>query len=317
MDGPAVTGPRVLLLESVHPDAHAELSARAVVHEAPAPDAQLNGLEDVRAIVTRGRGRVNDALLAGCPALEVVARAGVGLDNVDLEAAARRGVTVLNVPDALTETVAEHALALALAARRQVVASANDARGGRWEERARFSGEMVAGARTTVIGLGAIGARAAALLRAVGADVTTWSRTPREDENFEPDLARALDGADVVSLHVALTEETRGLLGAPLLERLAPGATVVNTARPAVVDRAAMLAALESGRVGAYAVDGFEPEPPAPSDPLLAHPGVIATPHVAALTRATYRDLCLATVRGVLAVLDGEEPSGGAQRVRS
>ena len=116
MDGPAVTGPRVLLLESVHPDAHAELTARAEAHEAPAPDAELHDLEDVRAIVTRGRGRVNDALLAGCPALEVVARAGVGLDNVDLEAAARRGVTVLNVPDALTETVAEHALAQPAAA---------------------------------------------------------------------------------------------------------------------------------------------------------------------------------------------------------
>ena len=90
-----MTGPRVLLLESVHSDAHAELSARAVIHEAPAPDAELDGLEDVRAIVTRGRGRVNDALLARCPALEVVARAGVGLDNVDLEAAARRGVSEL------------------------------------------------------------------------------------------------------------------------------------------------------------------------------------------------------------------------------
>ncbi len=312
-----MTGPRVLLLESVHPDAHAELSASADTCLAPSPDADLPGLEDVRAIITRGRGRANDALFARCPALEVVARAGVGLDNVDLEAAARRGVAVLNVPDALTETVAEHALTLALAARRQVVMSANDARGGRWEERASYSGEMIAGTRTTVVGLGAIGARAAALLRAIGAEVTTWSRTHREDAGFEPDLARALDGADVVSLHVALTDETRGLLDAPLLQRLAPGATIVNTARPAVVRQADVLAALESGRVGAYAVDGFEPEPPDPADPLLAHPGVIVTPHVAALTRTTYRDLCLATVRGVLAVLGGEEPSGGAQRVRS
>lgn len=311
-----MSAPRVLLLESVHPDARAELAEGAAVDEAPAPDAELTELETVRAIITRGRGQVNDALLARCPALEVVARAGVGLDNVELEACARRGVTVLNVPDALTETVAEHALALALAGRRQVVASANDARGGRWEERSQYSGEMVAGARATVLGLGAIGGRTAGLLRAVGAQVTTWNRSAREDEGFEAHLERAVDGADILSVHVALTNDTRGLVGADLLARLAPGATVVNTARPAVVDHPAMLAALETGRIGSYAVDGFEPEPPDPADPLLAHPSVIVTPHVAALTRATYRDLCLATVRGVLEVLAGGEPTSGARRVR-
>ena len=241
-------------------------------------------------------------------ALEVVAR-GVGLDGVDLEAAARRGVTVSTSPRLWT--VAGHALALALAARRG--RPARTTRAGRWEERARYSGEMIAGARTAVVGLGAIGARTA-LLRAVGADVRPGA-APARGRELRTDLARALDGADMVSLHGAHRRDPRpARRAAP--RRLAPGATVVNTARPAVVDRAAMLAALESGRVGAYAVDGFEPEPPDPSDPLLAHPGVIATPHVAALTRTTYRDLCLATVRGVLAVLDGDEPSGGAQRVQ-
>ena len=220
MDGPAVTGPRVLLLESVHSDAHAELSARAVIHEAPAPDAELDGLEDVRAIVACGRRRRTTRCSRGVPRSRSSRARGVGLDNVDLEAAARRGVTVLNVPDALTETVAEHALALALAP--PVVSSANDARGGRWEERARYSGEMIAGARTAVVGLGAIGARTAALLRAVGADVTTWSRARARTRASNPTSPAPSTAPTWSRLHVALTDETRGLLDAPLLERLAP-----------------------------------------------------------------------------------------------
>lgn len=308
--------PVILLLEPLHADARAELGGAATLIEADAPDAELGDVATVEAIVTRGRGRVDGALLERCPALRVVARAGVGLDNVDLEAAAARGVVVLNVPDALTETVAEHALALALAARREVVASARDAREGRWENRAHYAGESLAGARATVVGLGAIGARTAALLRAVGAHVTCWSRSARDEPGFEPDLERALDGAEVVSLHVALTDATRGMIDAARIARLAPGAALVNTARPAIVDREAILAALDEGRVGAYAVDGFEPEPPDPADALLVHPRAIVTPHVAALTQATFRDLCLSTARGVLDVLAGRDPTGGARRAQ-
>lgn len=311
-----MTAPRILLLEPLHDDARAVLADAAGLVEAAAPEADLGGTADVEAIVTRGRGRVDVALLERCPALRVVARAGVGLDNVDLDAAAARGVAVLNVPDALTETVAEHALALALAARRGIVESAREAREGRWESRASYAGESLSGARATVVGLGSIGTRTAALLRAVGAHVTTWSRASRDEPGFEPDLDRALEGAEVVSLHVALTEATRGLIDAGRLARLAPGASLVNTARPAVVDREAVLVALDSGRLGAFAVDGFEPEPPDPGDPLLGHPRAIVTPHVAALTRTTFRDLCLATARGVLDVLDDREPTGGARRVR-
>jgi len=311
-----VTGPRILLLEPLHEDARAVLADAGELIEASAPDADPGDTAGVDAIVTRGRGRVDAALLERCPALRVVARAGVGLDNVDLDAAAARGVAVLNVPDALTKTVAEHALALALAARRGIVESARDAREGRWEDRAHYAGESLAGARVTVVGLGSIGARTAALMRAVGARVTTWSRTRRDDAGFEPDLDRALDGAEVVSLHAALTDATRGLIDGARLGRLAPGASVVNTARPAVVDRDAILAALEGDRVGAYAVDGFDPEPPDPADPLLTHPRAIVTPHVAALTRTTFRDLCLQAARGVLDVLAGRDPSGGARRVR-
>lgn len=312
-----MSGSTVLLLEPLHPDARAALADAATVFELEDPHAPLDGvpLGDVTAIITRGRGQVNGALLEQLPALRVVARAGVGLDNVDRVACAARDVVVINVPDALTITVAEHAVALALAARRGIAETAAAARDGRWAERLSYGGASVAGSRATVLGAGAIGLRTAKLLRALGAEVTVWNRSESSDPGFEPDRGRALDGAELVSLHTALTPETRGSFGAAELARLAPGCTVVNTARPALVEPGAMLASLEEGRVGAYAVDGFEPEPPPLDDPLLAHPRVLVTPHVAALTRETFRDLCLATVEGTLHVLDGRAPAGAARIV--
>ncbi len=307
--------PKVLLLESLHPAARAALEANAdvVALEAPGDPVDDAVLTEVEAIVTRGRGQVTAALLSRCPALKVVTRAGVGLDNVDRDAAAARGVAVVHVPNALTETVSEHALALALAARREVVSSARSAREGRWEDRNQFNGESLAGSRVTVVGLGAIGERTRSLMVALGAKVTAWSRSPRAVDGFEADLDRALTGAEVVSLHVALDDDTRGLLNTDRLALLAPGAVVVNTARPGVVERNAMLSALEAEHVAVYAVDGFDPEPPPSDDPLLRHPGVIATPHVAALTGRTYAALCASAVTGTLDVLAGRDPGGGAR----
>ena len=307
--------PKVLLLESLHPAARAALDAAAHVVALGAPDDPVDDavLAEVEAIVTRGRGQVTEALLARCPALKVVTRAGVGLDNVDRDTAAARGVAVVHVPNALTETVSEHALALALAARREIVSSARSAREGRWGDRDHFSGESLAGSRVTVVGLGAIGERTRALMVALGAEVTAWNRSPREVDGFEADLHRALSGAEVVSLHLALDDETRGLMNTDRLALLAPGAVVVNTARPGVVERNAMLSALEAEHVAVYAVDGFDPEPPPAGDPLLRHPGVIVTPHVAALTGRTYAALCASAVTGTLDVLAGRQPGGGAR----
>ncbi len=312
-----MTRPVVLMLEPLHAAARELLGERATVHELPSPEAPLDhlDLDRIDGLVTRGRGRVDAALLARLGSLRAVIRAGVGLDNVDRGAASARNVAVLNVPNALTATVAEHAIALALAARRDVVNMGVAARRGAWSERDQYRGEAIAGARVCVAGMGAIGARATSLFRSLGADVVTWSRSPREDSAFEPSLDRAVEGADVVSLHMALTPGTRGILGGDRLERLRHGATVVNTARPGLVDRAAMLTALESGRVASYAVDGFEPEPPKAGDPLLDHPRVLVTPHVAALTQETYVSVCRSTVLGLLDFLHGVVPTDGAQVV--
>lgn len=304
-------------MEPLHVDARYCLDEFATVLELGDPGEGLDGknVDGIEGLITRGRGRVDTGLLSRLVDLKVVSRAGVGLDNVDLAACEAQGVWVLNVPNALTDTVAEHALALALAARRQIPAFAAAARDGAWDSRSRYAGDTVAGSRTAILGLGAIGTRAAHLFGALGADVVTWSRRYRDVKGFEPDLDTALEGASIVSLHMALDDGTRGFFDAKRLDRIADGATVVNTARPGVVDRDAMLAAIKAGKVGAYAVDGFDPEPPDARDELLCHPRVIVTPHVAALTQETFRDLCLQTVDGVRDALGGRAPSGGARRV--
>ena len=311
-----MTRRKVLLLEPLHDEATAWLAERVDAVEGVATDL-CEGASQVEALIVRGATTVDADLLARLPSLRVVARAGVGVDNIDLQAAAAMGVRVLHVPHALTETVAEHAIALALALRREVVSMAAATRAGRWKARDSYRGDSIAGARVAVVGMGSIGRRTADLLRALGADVVTWNRSTMEASVglTTYDLDEALDGAEAVSLHVALTSETYGFIGKPELDRLAAGATVINTARPEIVDRAAILAALESGRVRAYGVDGFAPAAPLPDDELLGHPGVLVTPHVAALTSRAFKDLSMATARGVANVLEYGEARGLARFV--
>ncbi|MEM8711319.1 MAG: NAD(P)-dependent oxidoreductase [Planctomycetota bacterium] len=299
------------LLEPIHDDAVAVLADHCEVL-GPSSEVVSDRIRQIEAVIVRGAVTVGDEMLAQLTALRVVARAGVGVDNIDLTSAAARGVGVVHVPHALTETVAEHALALALLLRRDIGGMAKATREGDSEARVRYAGDSIAGARVTVVGLGSIGQRTAGLFRALGADVSTWSRGAGGDRQS---LLAACSGADVLSVHVALNGETRGLIDAECLDRLGAGAALVNTARPAVVDRAAILGALRSCQLGGYAVDGHNPVGPPESDELLQHPRVIVTPHTAALTRRAFRELCLATVGGVLGVLEGDEPRAPARLI--
>lgn len=305
--------PTILLLESIHAEAAAELAAHVQTLQAEdAADAlRIAQAERVVAVLTRGRGVVSQALIDACPALRVVARVGVGLDNVDVEAATARGVPVVNAPGSTTVAVAEQTLLLMLAHARRLVALAAAVRGGRWEARRSYSGAELFERSLGVVGLGDIGRRVADLASAFGMDVAYWSRTPREAPYSLRPLDALLAESDVVSVHVALTPETRGFIGREALARMKPGALLVNTARGAVVDQGAVLEALERGHLGGYATDVWDPEPPPEGDPLLHHERVLAVPHVAAMTEATFRRMSLRTARNVLAILSGEPPEEG------
>jgi D-3-phosphoglycerate dehydrogenase len=240
---------------------------------------------DYDAIVVRSATQLTADVLERATRLRVIGRAGVGVDNVDVEAATRRGIVVLNAPESTVVSAAEHALALLLALCRSVPQADASLRAGRWE-RSRFAGVELADKTLAVLGFGRIGREVARRARALPMHVLAYDPYVAADRFRELGVERAetlddaLAAADVVSLHLTLTEETRGLIGAAELARMRPGARLVNVARGGLVDQEALLAALADGRVGGAVLDVVEPQPLPPESPLWAHPRVIVTSHI-------------------------------------
>jgi phosphoglycerate dehydrogenase-like enzyme len=298
----------ILLLEPIHEEARALLEDFHRVAAFEEPEREAPPAEDIVAILTRGRGRVSRGLMEGCPELRVVARCGVGLDNVDLDAARERSIPVVYAPGSTTDTVAEHTLMLMLALSRRLCALSGAVADGRWEARAGYDGTELKGKKLGVVGLGAIGRRVAALAEAFGMHIRYSNRSAREVPYERLALEELLKESDVVSIHLRLTERTRHLMGGRELALTKPGALLINTSRGAVIDQCALAAALQEGRLGGFAADVLEEEPPDPSMELLKSERVLITPHVAALTEETYREMCVRTAKNVLAVLRGEQP---------
>ena len=262
--------------------------------------AALRGAEGV--VVTPAVA-VDDAFLdeAG-PQLRIVANYAVGLDNLDLAATRARGVVVSNTPGVLTNATAEHAIALVLSLLRRIGEGDRSLRRrDTWEWGPDFMvGESLEGKEVLVVGPGRIGRRVAELAEAHGARPSFAGRND--------DLLELVSRADIVSLHCPLTPETRHLVNAAVLDAMKPTSVLVNTARGAVVDEAALVAALEQGSIAGAALDVFEHEP-AVSEELLAMENVVLTPHVASATRETRLAMGMLVVSALRAVLlEGRTP---------
>lgn len=259
------------------------------------------------AINIRAHAKFTEPVFRACPRLKLVSVWGTGVDNVDLHAAGRNGVTVCNTPGVNANAVAEHALTLMLAVARRVPALDQAMRGGQWP---RELLTQLLGKTLGVFGLGAIGSRMATLGNAIGMNVLAWSA--RGDEKrakavgarpaSKEDILRE---ADVVSLHVRLEPETRGLLGRKELALMKPTAILINTGRGALVDRDALLDALRERKIQGAGLDVFHEEPLKPDDPLLALPNVVLTPHIAGQTPEVIRDGLLRAVQNVENFLKG------------
>lgn len=314
--------PRLLFFEPIYPQALAWLRQRAEVTIAGdlREEALLPLVADADGIVIRANGRITDRLLAHGPRLRVVGRHGVGLDNIDLDACTRRGVWVVSTPLANVEAVAEHAVGLMLAAAKQIVRGDRAVRAGEFDAaRMTLIGQELAGRTLGVIGFGRIGQRVAEICRAafgmqvIFTDVVTHPAAARIGARPVP-LAHLLEQSDVVTLHVPLSEATRHLIDRDALARMKRGAILINTARGAVVDEAALVEALQQGRLSA-GLDVFAEEPLPAGHPLTALPSVILTPHHASHTEDALRAMA-AVVEDVMRVLVGESPHHPANSPR-
>lgn len=301
---------RILVAEAIATEGLARLREEHEVDERPglAPDDLRNVIAGYDALVVRSQVQVDAALIAAGTRLVVIGRAGVGVDNVDLDAATRAGITVVNAPTGNTIAAAEHTLALLLAVARRIAPADASVRAGEWR-RAAFTGLELRGRTLGIVGLGKIGLAVAE--RARGFEMTILGVDPYVTPEGAAirgirlvEIDELLESSDVVTLHVPLSRSTRGLIGREALNRMRPDAIVLNVARGGLVDEAAVGEALRDGRLGGAAFDVYEREPPVGS-PLLDAPNTILTPHLGASTAEAQVLVAEEVAEQVLDVLAG------------
>lgn len=281
---------RVLVTDGLEKKGLSILSEVAEVVDQPgiSADDLLKVICEYDALIVRGRTKVNAAVLEAGKRLKVVGRAGVGVDNIDLKAAKEKGVTVVNSPLATTTAVAELAMALMLSLVREIPRADAAMKDGKWLKK-ELEGTELCSKVLGIIGFGRIGQAVAKRAQAFEMDVVVVCDPyvdckVVEDAGCQPvDLDALLRVSDIISLHIPLTNSTRGLINREKFALMKDGVRIIDAARGGVVDEEALLEALESGKVSGAALDVFTAEPPGPT-PLVTHPRVVATPHIGAQT---------------------------------
>lgn len=297
----------------VHPDAVDLLSSRhSVVLGYGAEAVTFSDVAaEVEGVLLR-TAPFTAGMIAGAPELRVIARHGVGTDLIDVRAAQKRGVHVLITAQANAVSVAEHTIGLLIAASRRYAEADTAVRSDYYSTRDQLVGLELAGKTLAVAGFGRIGARVARVAEAMGMQIRVFD--PFLPANFHPpvgelvyDLDTLLAGADALTLHLPLTETSRGMIGAEELAKLAPNALVVNTARGGLINEQALADAVAGGHLGGAGVDVFEMEPPASDNPLLSVPKVQLSPHTGAHTKEGIYKMSVHAAEGISAVMENRE----------
>lgn len=303
---------RVLVAEPIADAGIARLRAAGLEVDLRTDLTQIGLLEAIAgydALIVRSATKVGEDVIARGRNLKVIGRAGIGVDNVDVDAATRHGILVVNAPQSNVLSAAEHTIALLLAQARNIPAADAALKGGRWEREA-FQGVELHGKTLAIVGLGRVGTLVAQRAHAFGMRViavdpyVSRQRAAQIGVDLVP-LEEALQGADFVSVHVVKTTETEALIGESELALMKPGARIVNTARGGVVDEEALARAVREGRVGGAALDVFSTEP-VTSSPLFGLPGVVVTPHLGASTQEAQDKAGVTIAEQVLAALRGD-----------
>jgi len=303
---------KILVADGLSEDGIALLKTGGEVIVTPKITAEelVAALPEYQALVVRSRTKVNSKVIAAGTNLKVIGRAGVGVDNIDVAAAVARGVTVVNSPLAASVSVAEHTLALMLSLARLVAAADSSMKQNKWEKSA-FMGVELNGKTLGLIGIGRIGAETAKRGAAFGMKVIAYDPYLKPDQIQQrgadaASLDDVLAKSDYVSMHLPLTAETKGMLGAGQFAKMKKGARLICAARGGVIDEDALRSALDAGTLSGAALDVFAAEPP-PADSIATHPKVVATPHVGAQTHEAQSRAGLMIAEEVLAALQGKE----------
>jgi D-3-phosphoglycerate dehydrogenase len=252
-----------------------------------------NAVSNYSALIVRSRTKVTKEIIEAGKQLKAIGRAGVGLDNIDIETAEKRDIAVLNTPEAPAEAVAELTIGLMISLARNIPLADRAMKGGEWIKK-KLRGWELRGKTLGVVGLGNVGEKLARIAKAMGMKILITKRTPPK-----PELLRELEGefiplpellqrSDVVTIHVPLTPQTHHMIGAKELQLMKDGAFLINTSRGAIVDEKALLEALQSGKLGGAALDVHETEPPTDLT-LMGLPNVVCTCHIGAQTREAQR----------------------------
>jgi D-3-phosphoglycerate dehydrogenase len=309
---------KVLLSEAIHESAIRLLENEAEVIVCPEPTEKMIGslISDADALIIRTAGSVTREMIKQARRLKVISRTGGGLNNVDIEAATDYNIVVCGVKGPQDRLVAEHTVALMGVLAKQFFYLDAQVRKGNFASRKEYRPAGLSGKRVGLIGLGRIG-RIVADICARAFQMEVWAYDPyvrpetlgAEDIVLKEDMSAVIRTADFLSLHVPVTENTRGLMGSAEFGLMKPGAFLINTSRGEIVQEAALVAALKSKKIAGAGLDVFEKEPPDVANPLFDLENVIATPHSAALTQDAVALLAEGSAENVLRVLQGKKPS--------
>ncbi|MFZ0441390.1 MAG: phosphoglycerate dehydrogenase [Methanobacterium sp.] len=304
---------KVLIADQINEKGIDELKdiAEVVTNFTISKEELIDVIKDFDAIIVRSRTKVTREVIEASNKLKVIARAGVGVDNVDVQAATERGVMVINAPESTSITVAEHTMGLILALSRKIAIADSSVKNGKWEK-SRFMGIELNGKTLGVIGMGRIGSQVVTRSKAFGMETIVYDpyiteKTASELGVTVVDLETLIKNSDVMTIHVPLTSETKHLIAREQLEMMKNNAFLVNCARGGIINEDDLYEALATGKIRGAGLDVFEKEPPEDS-PLLGLDNVVLTPHIAASTSEAQRDAAIIVANEIKKVFMEQSP---------
>ena len=306
-----MTTPNILITDGLDEKGQSILRASATVddrNDISAADL-LNGIAGYDGLIVRGRTKVTASVIEAAPRLKVIGRAGVGVDNIDIEAASARGIVVVNTPSSTTVAVAELAFGLMLSLAREIPRADSAMKQGKWLKK-ELEGLELNGKTLGIIGMGRIGTQVGKYAATFGMSVIACNPQITDEQirqrGAEPvSLDDLYARSDYITLHLPYTEQTRGMLGEAAFTHMKDGVRIVSTARGGIIDEAALLAALKGGKVAGVALDVFAQEPHGLTE-LISHPHVIGTPHIGAQTAEAQARASVDIAEEVLSALQGK-----------